>query len=141
MNSLVGAAIGRYQIISELARGGMAVVYKAYQPSLNRYVALKVLPPYLSHDDEFVRRFKQETQNAARLKHPNIVIIHDVGEADGYHYIVMEYLEGVTLRALIERNGALPEPRALNFSTRLPARWITRTRRVLSIATSNRRKC
>lgn len=115
VDNLIGQTIGNYQIVSEIGRGGMAVVYKAYQPSLNRYVALKVLPPQFTFDTEFLRRFKQEAQNAARLKHPNIVIIHDVGEAGSYHYIVMEYLDGITLKALIERSGALPEPRALNI--------------------------
>jgi serine/threonine protein kinase len=115
MDTLIGKTLGSYQIISEIGRGGMAIVYKAYQPTLNRYVALKVLPPYLAHDDEFVRRFEMEAQNAARLKHPNIVIIHDVGEEGGYHYIVMEFLEGITLRALVERSRALPEPRALDL--------------------------
>jgi len=71
----------------------MAVVYKAFQPSLNRYVALKVLPDYYQHDPEFVARFKQEAQAAAQLSHPNIVVIYDVGEDAGVHYIAMEYLE------------------------------------------------
>ena len=92
--SMIGQTIGAYQIVAELGRGGMAVVYKAFQPSLNRYVALKVLPDYFQHDPEFVARFKQEAQAAAQLSHPNVVVIYDVGEDAGVHYIAMEYLEG-----------------------------------------------
>jgi predicted Ser/Thr protein kinase len=105
---LSGRTLGNYQIIQEIGRGGMAVVYRAYQPSLNRYVAIKVLPPTLAFDQEFVARFLREAQAAAGLRHPNIVVIHDVGEEGGFYYIVMEYLEGQTLKEVIEREGALP---------------------------------
>jgi len=104
--SMIGKTLGAYQIISELGRGGMAVVYKAFQPSLNRYVALKVLPEYFQHDPEFVARFRQEAQAAAQLSHPNIVVIHDVGEQAGVHYIAMEYLEGGSLRDRLARTAA-----------------------------------
>jgi serine/threonine protein kinase len=76
----------------------MAVVYKAWQPSLERYVALKVLPEYFQHDPEFLARFQREARAAARLNHPNIVTIYDVGEHAGIHYIAMEYLDGGSLR-------------------------------------------
>ncbi|MEJ2737544.1 MAG: protein kinase, partial [Anaerolineae bacterium] len=76
---MVGKTLGNYQIVEELGRGGMAVVYRAYQPSLNRDVAIKVLPPQLSFDQEFVERFQREAKAAAKLRHPNIVVIHDVG--------------------------------------------------------------
>jgi hypothetical protein len=75
----------------------MAVVYKAWQPSLQRYVALKVLPPQFTFDPQFVARFQREARAAAQFNHPNIVAIHDTGEADGLHYIAMEYLEGGSL--------------------------------------------
>jgi Tol biopolymer transport system component len=90
--------VGQYQIVEELGRGGMAVVYKAWQPSLERYVALKVLPEYFQHDPEFLARFQREARAAARLNHPNIVTIYDVGEHAGIHYIAMEYLDGGSLR-------------------------------------------
>jgi serine/threonine protein kinase len=89
----------------------MAVVYRAYQPSLNRYVAIKVLPPQLSFDQEFVERFLREAKAAAGLRHPNIVVIHDVGQQQGIYYIIMEYLEGRTLRRVIEQEGPLPPRR------------------------------
>ncbi|HSJ55816.1 MAG TPA: protein kinase [Anaerolineae bacterium] len=110
--NLLGQTIGNYQIRDELGRGGMAVVYRAYQPSLNRYVAIKVLPPQLTWDAQFVERFKREARAAAGLRHPNIVVIHDVGQEGDIHYIVMEYLEGLTLKDLIDREGPLPAQRA-----------------------------
>ncbi len=104
VRSLVGKTLGQYQIISVLGTGGMAIVYKAYQPSLERYIALKVLFPHFT-GSEFVARFKREALAAARLSHPNIVHIYDAGEADGYYYIAMEYIEGGTLKdRLDERN-------------------------------------
>jgi dipeptidyl aminopeptidase/acylaminoacyl peptidase len=89
--------VGKYEIIQEVGRGGMAVVYKAWQPSLERHVALKVLPEYFQHDPEFLARFRREARAAARLNHPNILYVYDVGEEDGVHYIAMEYLEGGSL--------------------------------------------
>ncbi|MBN1659569.1 MAG: protein kinase [Anaerolineae bacterium] len=110
--NLQGHTIGNYQIRDELGRGGMAVVYRAYQPSLNRYVAIKVLPPQLTWDAQFVERFKREARAAAGLRHPNIVVIHDVGQEGDIHYIVMEYLEGLTLKGLIDREGPMAPQRA-----------------------------
>jgi serine/threonine-protein kinase len=109
---LTGQTLGSYQIIEELGRGGMAVVYRAYQQSLNRFVAIKVLPPQLAFEREFVDRFLREARAAAGLRHPNVVVIHDVGEQGGIYYIVMEYLKGQTLRDLVEREGSLPPARA-----------------------------
>jgi serine/threonine-protein kinase len=85
----------------------MAVVYRAYQSSLNRYVAIKVLPPRLGFDQEFVERFQREALAAAQLRHPNIVVIHDVGHEQGIYFIVMELLEGRTLKEIIEEEDAL----------------------------------
>jgi serine/threonine protein kinase len=93
-----GRTVGQYQIVEELGRGGMAVVYEAWQPSLERFVTLKVLPEYFQHDPEFLTRFHGEAEEAARLNHPNIVTIYDVGEQAGVHYIAMEYLDGGSLR-------------------------------------------
>jgi serine/threonine-protein kinase len=109
---LIGKTLGNYQIIKELGRGGMAVVYKAYQATLNRHVAIKILPPQLSFDEQFVERFQREARAAAGLRHPNIVVIHDVGHSDGVYYIVMEFLEGRTLKQVIEQEGPLPPERA-----------------------------
>jgi hypothetical protein len=104
----VNQTLGQYQILEELGRGGMAVVYKAYQPALDRYVAIKVLPQQFTFDQEFVERFLREARAAAKLNHTHIVTIHDVGQADGTYFIVMEYLEGPSLADLIRRHGALP---------------------------------
>jgi Tol biopolymer transport system component/tRNA A-37 threonylcarbamoyl transferase component Bud32 len=89
--------VGKYEIIQEIGRGGMAVVYKARQPSLERHVALKVLPEYFRHDPEFLARFRREARAAAQLNHPNILYVYDVGEEDGVYYIAMEYLDGGSL--------------------------------------------
>ncbi len=108
---MIGKRLGQCRIVEELGRGGMAVVYRAHQPSLNRDVAIKVLPPHLSFDQEFVERFQREARAAASLRHANIVVIHDVGHQDGIYYIVMEYLEGRTLEQVIEQEGTLPADR------------------------------
>jgi len=98
LEDLTGQTFGPYQIISEIGHGGMATVYKAYQPSLNRYVALKVLPPGLAHNRELIVRFKREAENAAKLSHPHVVHVYDTGEDAGRHYIAMEYIDGGSLR-------------------------------------------
>jgi serine/threonine protein kinase len=107
MADMIGRQLGNYKIVGELGRGGMAVVYRAYQSSLNRYVAIKVLPPHLGFDQEFVERFQREALAAAQLRHPNIVVIHDVGHEQGVYFIVMELLEGRTLKEIIDKEGAL----------------------------------
>ena len=109
---LVGHRLGNYDIVEEIGRGGMAVVYRAFQPSLNRYVAIKVLPPHLGFDREFVERFQREARASAQLRHPNIVVIHDVGHQQGTYFIVMELLEGRTLKQIVEQEGALSVERA-----------------------------
>ncbi len=101
MTDLLGTTLGQYQIVELIGEGGMASVYKAWQPSLRRYVALKVLAPHLAGDAEFVQRFHQEAVSAANLKQSNIVIIHDVGSESGYHYIAMEFIEGASLEQRI----------------------------------------
>jgi serine/threonine-protein kinase len=108
---LVGKKLGQYQMIEELGRGGMAIVYKAYQPSLSRYVAIKVLPPQFAFDNEFVQRFLREARSAAALHHPNIVTIHDVCHQDGFYFIVMEFVEGKTLDEVVAESGRMPLPR------------------------------
>ena len=111
--------LGKYQILNEIGRGGMAVVYRAYDPTLQRHVALKVLSPRLASEDQVIRRFALEATTAANLKHSNIVIIHDVGRASGYQFLVMELIEGPTLREEIRNVGALPLARVVNISTQL----------------------
>ncbi|MDX9833220.1 MAG: protein kinase [Anaerolineae bacterium] len=121
MQDLQGRLLGRYQVVEELGRGGMGVVYRAYQPSLNRHVAIKVLPPQLSLDQQLVGRFQREARAAANLRHPNIVVIYDVGEEKGIHYIVMEYLEGRTLKQLVEEEGPLHPKRAAHIVEQVAA--------------------
>ncbi len=108
MDSLIGRTVGPYQILEELGRGGMAVVYKAWQPSLERTIALKVLPEYFRHDPQLVARFQREARAAAHLEHPNIVHIIDTGVADGLPYIAMEYLEGGSLRDRLAQGALAP---------------------------------
>jgi predicted Ser/Thr protein kinase len=111
-DNMIGKMLGQYQIIQLAGKGGMATVYKAFQPSLNRFVALKVLPESLAVDDEFVARFKQEALAAAALRHPNILVIHDVGQAGNLHYIAMEFLDGRPLSDVIQQAGGIDPRRA-----------------------------
>lgn len=105
-----GALINkRYEIIKMIGTGGMSEVYKAKCHKLNRYVAIKILKSELSEDENLVKRFKVEAQAAAGLSHPNIVGVYDVGDEDNFHYIVMEYLEGKTLKNIIKEKGRLTE--------------------------------
>jgi serine/threonine protein kinase len=120
MDNLIGKMLGQYQILELAGKGGMAAVYKAHQPSLNRYVALKVLPAYLAQDEQFVVRFRQEALAAAALRHPNIMVIYDVGQDQNLHYIAAEYLEGSTLAQVLEQQrGPLPLPRTVSIINQL----------------------
>ncbi|HHY47339.1 MAG TPA: Stk1 family PASTA domain-containing Ser/Thr kinase [Firmicutes bacterium] len=105
---VVGQVLGgRYTILEKLGEGGMAEVYKARCSVLNRIVAVKVLRPQFAGDEDFVERFRREGQAAASLSHPNVVSIYDVGQDGDKHYIVMEYVRGLTLKEIIRREGAL----------------------------------
>ena len=106
----------RYEIIEHVGSGGMADVYKARDRLLERVVAVKILHAQLASDEEFLQRFQQEAQGAARLSHPNIVGIYDVGEEQSFHYIVMEYVAGETLKALIQREGPLSVEMSLRIA-------------------------
>ena len=99
--SVVGRRIGHYEIISKIGRGGMGEVYLARDTSLDRKVALKLLPADFMTDAERVRRFTQEAKAASALDHPNVCTIHEVGQSSGFLFIAMQYVEGVTLKQLI----------------------------------------
>ena len=109
-----GQTIGRYQIIEPLGVGGMATVYKAFQPSLEREVALKVLRPGFSEDPEFFQRFQREARSIARLRHPNIVQVFDFEPLEGRYILAMEFLEGGTLKervtSLAAKGERIPHP-------------------------------
>lgn len=96
MNDLTGTTLGQYEIVQKIGQGGMAHVFKAYQPALNRYVAIKVLSPTLAEEPGFTERFHREAQAVARLHHPNILQVFDFGIQDRYSYIVMRYVENST---------------------------------------------
>jgi serine/threonine protein kinase len=97
-----GQMLGPYRIINKIGQGGMATVYKAYQPSMDRNVAIKVLPSQLAESREFTARFQQEARIIARLEHPHILPVFDYGESDGVTYFVMRYLEAGTLKSKLE---------------------------------------
>jgi serine/threonine-protein kinase len=107
-----GAMLAGYRIEEEIGRGGMAVVYRAYDDHLDRRVALKVLAPDLARDEEFRARFIQESRIAAATEHPNIIPVFSAGEADGVLYIAMRYIPDGDVRSLIDRVGPLPPARA-----------------------------
>lgn len=106
----------RYEIIGKIGAGGMSDVYKAKDLTLGRFVAIKVLKPEFSENVGFVTKFRTEAQSAAALQHPNIVNIYDVGSENGLHYIVMEYVEGITLKTYIEKKGQLSFKEAVSIA-------------------------
>jgi tRNA A-37 threonylcarbamoyl transferase component Bud32 len=107
-------AIPGYEILDELGRGGMGMVYKARQTKLDRLVALKVLPPETANDPAFAERFGREARALARLNHPHIVTVHDFGQAEGQSYFIMEFVDGMSLRQRL-RGGQLPLPETLRI--------------------------
>jgi serine/threonine protein kinase len=110
---------GRYQILGSIGRGGMGAVYRAHDRELDEEVAIKTLRPELVADPTVVERFKTEIRLARRISHPNVVRTHDFGEWGGVYYLTMEYVEGITVRELIERRGPLHAPSALAIATQL----------------------
>ena len=118
--NLEGSVIGnRYKIQEKIGNGGMATVYKALDQILNRYVAVKVLREEFTTDEEFIKRFNAEAQSAARLTHPNIVSVYDVGQEYNIYYIVMELIQGKTLKQIIEEDGHLSWKWAVNIAIQI----------------------
>ncbi|MCX7695570.1 MAG: protein kinase [Caloramator sp.] len=118
--NLIGTTLGgRYIIVEQIGEGGMAIVYKAKDQLLNRYVAVKILKHEFTQDEEFVKKFKRESIAAASLTHPNIVSIFDVGEQDNIYYIVMEYIKGQTLKEYIKSNGKIGYKRVLDITLQI----------------------
>ena len=109
----------RYQIIKSIGEGGMANVYLAYDTILDRNVAVKVLRGDLANDEKFVRRFQREALSASSLSNPNIVEVYDVGEDNGEYYIVMEYVEGKHLKALLKKRGKLTVPEVIDIALQI----------------------
>ncbi len=99
----IGLTLGAYRIIAQIGQGGMATVYKAYQPSMERYVALKVIPEYHATNQDFIQRFIHEARTIARLEHKNILPVYDFGEQDGILYMAMRYLDTGTLQDILEQ--------------------------------------
>lgn len=117
---MIGKVLGnRYEIMEKIGGGGMALVYKAKCRLLNRFVAVKVLRAEFTEDEEFVKKFKRESQAAASLSHPNIVGIYDVGMEDNIYYIVMEYIKGQTLKDLIRQKGHFGVDFATNIAIQI----------------------
>lgn len=120
MNRLIGTIFhGRYEILSVLGSGGTSVVYKAKDTVLNRLVTIKILREPLDKDDKFLNRFRHEAQAVAKLSHPNIVNIYDVANAGGVQYLVMEYVEGCSLKEYLDKSGPLSVDEALNIFEQL----------------------
>src|SRR5215510_12704518 len=113
--NLRGRALAHFELIEPIGVGGMAAVIRARDTQLDRIVALKILPPEMAEDMENVRRFHQEARAAAKLDHENIARVFYCGEDQGLHFIAFEFVEGVNLRALIERQGPLPPGEAVRY--------------------------
>ena len=112
-------SIPGYRIEGKLGSGAMGIVYKAFQKSMNRYVAIKILKPDVAHQPAFAERFLREAHASAKVSHANIMSGLDAGEANGMKYFVMEYLEGETLRSRLKRDGRLTEEQALPLAVQM----------------------
>jgi serine/threonine protein kinase len=116
-----GTLVGSYRIESLVGRGGMGVVYRAQHTRLKRLAALKVLAPEWANDRGFHERFQRESELAAAIDHPNIIPVYDAGEADGFLYIAMRFVDGTDLRELLDREGPLTAARALDLLEKVAA--------------------
>jgi hypothetical protein len=120
MQDLTGQTLGQYRIVAPLGKGGMATVFRAYQPSLDRYVAVKVLPPYYAHEPGFSERFSREARAVARLEHPHILPIYDFGQEGDYTYLVIKYVPAGTLKDLLAA-GRLPLEQTVEIVSQVAA--------------------
>ncbi len=119
MDNLVGQTLGQYRIENKLAEGGAAVIYRAYQPSMERYVAIKVLKPELTQDPSFLKRFSQEARTVAQLQHPHILPVIDFGRSRQHVYLVMVLMEGGTLSDRLQESGPIPLSRCARLLTQV----------------------
>ena len=120
MERFIGKMLdGRYEIKEIIGVGGMAVVFKAQCHRLNRYVAIKILKDEYMADDELRRQFHEESQAVAMLSHPNIMAVYDVSKTEELEYIVMELIDGITLKEYLERRGPLSSKEVTVFSTQI----------------------
>ena len=110
---------GRYELLELIGKGGMSSVYKAHDRLLDRQIAVKILHPHFTEDEEYVERFRREARSVAQLSHPNIVTVIDRGEDEGRQYIVFEYVEGENLKQLLERTGPMPVTDALELAVQM----------------------
>lgn len=116
---MVKLLLGRYELLEKIGEGGMAVVYKAKDRLLNRYVAVKILRPEYTRDAQFVESFRKESQAAAGLEHPNIISVYDVGKEGNIHFIVMEYIDGMSLSDVIKVNAPMDYKKAINITKQI----------------------
>jgi eukaryotic-like serine/threonine-protein kinase len=137
MDTLIGQQLGPYELQARLGAGGMGVVYRAVHKRLGQPRAIKVLPAMLAYDETFLQRFEREARLASELRHPNIVIIHDIAEERGVNYIVMELLDGRSLHELIRHEGPLPLGRAVGLLQQLADALDFAHQRPSSTATSS----
>ncbi len=117
---MVGRTLGHYRVLAQLGQGGMGIVYRAHDVQLKRDVAIKTLPAEIAADPERRRRFVQEAQAAGSLNHPNIAAIHEIGDADGVSFIVMELVDGRKLSDVL-LDGPMPLPRAIAVASEIAA--------------------
>src|SRR5678816_2494238 len=106
-DKMIGRTVGKARILKRLGRGGMGDVYLTQHPDYDKAVAIKILPPDLTRNDELLQRFRREAESAARLDHPNLVEIYDVGEENGFHFIFMAFVDGVNLQEHLDDHGKL----------------------------------
>ena len=113
---MIGQTLSHYKILEELGRGGMGIVYKAEDTKLDRFVALKLLPPDLSQDEQGKQRFIHEAKTASALSHANIATVYEIDEADGQTFIAMEYIEGEPLNKTLEATGSISTTKAISYA-------------------------